>query len=135
MLPIPILSVVEAKVTTLDLIVTIGYMIAIVSAGCWVGVRHRKKHSDSGAKDYFLAGGTLKWPMIGMALFATNISCVHLVALAQAGYEQGLLMGNFEWMAAFTLVLLALFFAPSPNALPSRDGGALAITSSWRFWL
>lgn len=112
MIPTPFLSVVDAKVTTLDLVVTITYMIAIVSAGCWVGIRHRRKQSDAGAKDYFLAGGTLKWPMIGMALFATNISCVHLVALAQAGYEQGLLMGNFEWMAAFTLVLLALFFAP-----------------------
>lgn len=112
MIPTPFLSVVDAKVTTLDIIVTITYMVAIVSAGCWVGIRHRRKQKDGGAKDYFLAGGTLKWPMIGMALFATNISCVHLVALAQAGYEQGLLMGNFEWMAAFTLVLLALFFAP-----------------------
>lgn len=112
MIPTPFLSVVDSKVTTLDLVVTITYMVAIVSAGCWVGIRHRRKQSEGGAKDYFLAGGTLKWPMIGMALFATNISCVHLVALAQAGYEQGLLMGNFEWMAAFTLVLLALFFAP-----------------------
>ena len=112
MIPTSFLSVVDAKVTNLDLVVTITYMVAIVTAGCWVGIRHRRKQSEDGAKDYFLAGGTLKWPMIGMALFATNISCVHLVALAQAGYEQGLLMGNFEWMAAFTLVLLALFFAP-----------------------
>ena len=47
-----------------------------------------------------------------MALFATNISCLHLVSLAQAGYDSGLLMGNFEWMAAFTLILLALVFVP-----------------------
>ena len=47
-----------------------------------------------------------------MALFATNISCLHLVSLAQAGYDSGLLMGNFEWMAAFTLILLSLFFVP-----------------------
>ncbi len=107
-----ILALANAKVTNLDIAVTIIYMVGIVSAGCWVGIRHRRKQKDKGAKDYFLAGGTLKWPMIGMALFATNISCVHLVSLAQAGYEQGLLMGNFEWMAAFTLVLLALFFAP-----------------------
>lgn len=109
---LPTLAATEAKVTGLDITVTIIYMVAIVASGCWVGIRHRKKASTSGAKEYFLAGGSLKWPMIGMALFATNISCVHLVSLAQAGYEQGLLMGNFEWMAAFTLVLLALFFAP-----------------------
>ena len=112
MLPLPIIAATGAKVTTLDISVTIIYMVAIVTAGCWVGIRHRRKAGNSGAKDYFLAGGSLRWPMIGMALFATNISCVHLVSLAQAGYEQGLLMGNFEWMAAFTLVLLALFFAP-----------------------
>lgn len=108
---LPILA--TAKVTTLDIVVTITYMVLIVGAGCWVGVRHRRKAAAAGeARGYFLAGSTLKWPMIGMALFATNISCVHLVSLAQAGFEEGLLQGNFEWMAAFTLVLLALFFAP-----------------------
>lgn len=112
MFPSPLLATAAAKVTGLDVTVTVIYLVAIVSAGCWVGIRHRRKAHSSGAKDYFLAGGSLRWPMIGMALFATNISCVHLVSLAQAGYEQGLLMGNFEWMAAFTLVLLALFFAP-----------------------
>ncbi|HEX5023621.1 MAG TPA: sodium/solute symporter, partial [Agriterribacter sp.] len=50
--------------------------------------------------------------MIGLALFATNISCLHLVSLAQSGFDTGLLNGNFEWMAAFTLILLALFFVP-----------------------
>ena len=50
--------------------------------------------------------------MIGLALFATNISCLHLVSLAQSGFDSGLLNGNFEWMAAFTLILLALFFVP-----------------------
>ncbi len=50
--------------------------------------------------------------MIGLALFATNISCLHLVSLAQSGFDSGLLNGNFEWMAAFTLILLALLFVP-----------------------
>jgi SSS family solute:Na+ symporter len=99
-------------VTTLDIVVTISYMVLIVGAGCWVGIRHRRKAATGEAREYFLAGGTLRWPMIGMALFATNISCVHLVSLAQAGFEEGLLQGNFEWMAAFTLILLSLFFAP-----------------------
>jgi solute:Na+ symporter, SSS family len=106
----PVLA--NAGVTTLDIIVTISYMLFIVGAGCWVGIRHRRKSATGEARGYFLAGSSLRWPMIGMALFATNISCIHLVSLAQAGFEEGLLQGNFEWMAAFTLVLLALFFAP-----------------------
>jgi len=96
-----------------DLIICILYVITIVATGLWTGIRRRRKHANgSSAGEYFLAGKTLKWPVIGLALFATNISCVHLVSLAQSGFDTGLLNGNFEWMAAFTLILLALFFAP-----------------------
>jgi SSS family solute:Na+ symporter len=97
----------------LDLTICILYVIGIVTIGLWTGIRHRMKHANgNSAGEYFLAGKTLKWPTIGLALFATNISCVHLVSLAQSGFDTGLLNGNFEWMAAFTLILLALFFAP-----------------------
>jgi len=95
---------------TFDLIVIIVYLVGIVGLGCWVGLRHRRQGGES--KDYFLAGGRLTWPVIGLALFSTNISTIHLVALAQEGYARGLPYGNYELMAGFTLILLALFFAP-----------------------
>ncbi len=95
----------------IDILVTIVYLVLIVTLGCAAGQISRRRGGGE-AKDYFLAGGTLRWPIIGLALFATNISCVHLVSLAQSGYDTGLLMGNFEWMAAFTLIMLGLFFAP-----------------------
>ena len=56
--------------------------------------------------------GQLTWPVIGLALFSTNISTVHLVSFAQEGYTNGLAYGNFEWMAPFTLIITSLFFAP-----------------------
>ena len=86
----------------------VAYIVGIVALGCWAGWR-RKSTEGSG---YFLADKSLTWPMIGLALFSTNISTIHLVSLAQAGYETGLAMGNFEWMAVFTLMCLSLFFAP-----------------------
>ncbi|MFV2068600.1 MAG: sodium:solute symporter [Pirellulales bacterium] len=95
----------------IDIAVTVVYLAGIVTLGCFAGVLQRRRGTGE-AKDYFLAGGTLRWPIIGLALFATNISCVHLVSLAQSGYDTGLLNGNFEWMAALTLVMLGLFFAP-----------------------
>ncbi|MDB5126641.1 sodium:solute symporter [Mucilaginibacter sp.] len=96
-----------------DAAVSILYVIAILAIGLWTGLRHRSVSKKTNvASDYFLAGKSLRWPMIGLALFATNISCVHLVSLAQSGFDTGLLNGTFEWMASFTLILLALFFVP-----------------------
>ncbi|RPE12456.1 sodium:solute symporter [Chitinophaga lutea] len=98
-------------VNTADIVIAVGYILLIVVIGLWAGTR-RKTAKDASSSEYFLAGKTLRWPMIGLALFATNISCLHLVSLAQSGFDTGLLNGNFEWMAAFTLILLALFFVP-----------------------
>jgi SSS family solute:Na+ symporter len=99
-------------IKNIDIIISIFYILGIVTIGLWAGLRKKKVALGNESSDYFLAGKTLKWPMIGMALFATNISCLHLVSLAQSGFDTGLLNGNFEWMAAFTLILLALFFVP-----------------------
>jgi len=95
----------------IDKAVLVIYLVVIVGIGCWVGMRSRKG-KELGGKDYFLAGGSLRWPMIGLALFSTNISTIHLVGFAQDGYKDGLVAGNFEWMAPFLLIVLALFFAP-----------------------
>ncbi len=97
------------NISAIDLVIIVLYLAGIVGAGVWVGLRKRK---GSEAGSYFLAGNTLSWSSIGLALFATNISCLHLVSLAQAGYDSGLLMGNFEWLAAYTLIVLSLFFVP-----------------------
>lgn len=98
-------------ISNTDLFISAAYVIVMVAIGLAAGIRGRKLQVPASG-DYFLAGKSLRWPMIGLALFATNISCIHLVSLAQSGFDTGLLNGNFEWMAAFTLILLALFFVP-----------------------
>lgn len=103
------------NISILDWTIITVYLLGVVGIGCWAGINARikgRQQGESVAGDYFMAAHTLKWPVIGLALFATNISCVHLVSLAQSGYDTGLLNGNFEWMAAFTLILLGFFFAP-----------------------
>ncbi len=99
----------SATLNSLDVLIIVLYLVGIVALGCWAGLRQRRAAVGDG---YFLAGRSLTWPVIGTALFATNISTVHLVSLAQEGYTNGLAYGNFEWMAGFTLIILALFFAP-----------------------
>jgi SSS family solute:Na+ symporter len=102
---------VKLQISLYDLAIIAAYLAGIVALGCWAGMRRRRLAAGEG-KEYFLAGGTLTWPFIGAALFSTNISTIHLVSLAQEGYVNGLAYGNFEWMAAFTLIALSLFFAP-----------------------
>ena len=97
------------RISTVDYATIIIYLAGIVCLGIWVGFRRRKGGEGS---HYFLAGNTLTWPVIGLAMFAANISTVHLVSLAESAYKYGLIYGNFEWMAGFTLILLSLFFAP-----------------------
>lgn len=91
----------------LDLVIIVLYLIGILAVGIWV-VRRQKMTSNS----YFLAGRSLNWAVVGAALFASNISTIHLVGLAAAGYRDGMVQGNFEWMAAFLLIVLGLIFAP-----------------------
>ncbi len=95
-------------ISGVDVTIIVVYLAGIVGLGCWAWMRRK----GTKGSDYFLAGKSLSWVMIGLALFATNISTIHLVSFAQNGFTSGLTYGNYEWMAAFTLVILALFFAP-----------------------
>lgn len=95
-----------------DWTIIVIYLLAVVGLGVGAGLRQRQGERGGEGGHYFLAGNTLAWPVIGLAMFAANISTVHLVSLAEAAYKFGLVFGNFEWMAGFTLILLALFFAP-----------------------
>ena len=88
------------------------YLLGVVGLGIAASFLRRKNEVGGEGGHYFLAGSTLAWPVIGLAMFAANISTVHLVSLAEAAYKYGLVFGNFEWMAGFTLILLSLFFAP-----------------------
>ena len=94
-------------IATIDIIVIAVYLIGITLFGIWVG--YRKKTSS---KEYFLANKSLGWFTVGAAVFTSNISTIHLVGLAAGGAKDGMVIGNFEWMACFTLILLALLFAP-----------------------
>ena len=96
----------------LDWTIIVVYLVAVVGLGVVAGFWRRKDERGGEGGHYFLAGNTLAWPVIGLAMFAANISTVHLVSLAEAAYKYGLVFGNFEWMAGFTLILLSLFFAP-----------------------
>jgi SSS family solute:Na+ symporter len=94
-------------ISMIDVAVIALYLIGITAFGIWIGYR-RKASSEQ----YFLAGHSLNWFTVGAAIFTSNISTIHLVGLAAGGAKEGMVIGNFEWMACFTLILLALVFTP-----------------------
>lgn len=91
----------------LDMVIIAIYIATVLALGL-LSVRKVQLSSQQ----YFLAGKSLPWYMVGAALFSANISTIHLVGLAASGYNEGLVWGNFEWMATFCLIILALIFAP-----------------------
>jgi SSS family solute:Na+ symporter len=95
------------QTSLLDAIVIAVYLVGITAFGIRVGYRR-----DASTDQYFLANKSLGWFTVGAAVFTSNISTIHLVGLAAGGAKDGLVIGNFEWMACFTLILLALVFAP-----------------------
>jgi len=97
----------NSTISLIDSSIIIIYLVGILLIGI-LSVRMKKMTSDG----YFLAGRGLNWVLVGAALFASNISTIHLVGLAASGYNEGLVWGNFEWLASITLILLALIFAP-----------------------
>lgn len=97
----------EISISKIDFIIILVYLAGILLIGI-LSVRKKKMSSNS----FYLAGRSLNWGMIGAALFAANISTIHLVGLAANGFKDGLVWGNFEWMASFLLIILGLFFAP-----------------------
>jgi solute:Na+ symporter, SSS family len=62
--------------------------------------------------DYFLASRATRWPAIGLALFASNMSSTALVGLAGGAYSVGLSVYNYEWSANLILVFFCVFLLP-----------------------
>lgn len=93
-----------------DYIVFLFYFIVVSAYGYWV---YRRKHQvKQDTKDFFLAEGSLTWWAIGASLIASNISSEHFIAQSGSGFAMGLAIASYEWMAAATLVIVAVFFLP-----------------------
>ena len=130
----------DFALSTLDLVVIGVYVLGIVLFGVWIG---RKQESTD---DYFLAGRSLGWGVIGLSLFASNMSTSSLVGMAGEAYGgMGVAVFNYEWMAGIVLVIFCAFFLPFyiktgiytlPEFLERRfDGRSRLYFSGWTVFL
>jgi SSS family solute:Na+ symporter len=93
-----------------DYIVFLFYFLIIAIYGYWIYNRKKKTQVDS--KDFFLAEGSLTWWAIGASLIASNISAEQFIGMSGDGFSMGLAIATYEWLAASTLIVVAVFFLP-----------------------
>ncbi|MEX2591360.1 MAG: sodium/sugar symporter [Anditalea sp.] len=96
--------------TSLDLVIFIGYCLLILFMGYFVS-REKKGHIKD-SNDYFLASKALPWWAVGASLIASNISAEQFIGMSGSGFALGLAISTYEWMAAATLIIVAIFFLP-----------------------
>lgn len=94
-----------------DYLVFLFYFFLVAGYGFYIH-RRKKKASISASHDYFLAEGSLTWWAIGTSLIASNISSEQFIAMSGNGFKMGLAIATYEWMAALTLIIVAVFFIP-----------------------
>ena len=91
----------------LDYLAFGAYFVVLCLIGYWFG---RKKQQD--AADYFLAGRTLPWYVVGSSFVASNISSEHFIGMIGAAFVYGVAPAMFEWANVATFTLLIWFFIP-----------------------
>jgi solute:Na+ symporter, SSS family len=95
---------------TFDYLVFLFYFILVSSYGYWI--YNKKKAKETNTQDFFLAEGSLTWWAIGASLIASNISAEQMIGMSGNGFSMGLGISTYEWMAAATLIVVAVFFMP-----------------------
>lgn len=93
-----------------DYIVFFIYFVVVASYGYWV--YYQRKAGEMNSRTFFLAEGALTWWAIGASLIASNISAEHFIGMSGSGFALGLAISSYEWMAAATLIIIAVFFIP-----------------------
>ena len=96
------------QLSWLDIGVFLVFVFFVVGTSLY---KSRKKKETS--EDYFLAGRTLFWYLIGFSLIASNISTEQFVGMSgQGAGHVGMAVASYEWIAVITLVFVAIFFLP-----------------------
>ncbi len=98
------------KLQRADYLVFFVYFIVVSVYGYYI--YRKKKSGTTDSKDFFLAEGSLTWWAIGASLIASNISAEHFIGMSGSGYALGLAISTYEWMAAATLIIVAVFILP-----------------------
>ncbi len=90
-----------------DYIAFFGYFICLSLIG-YIAGKQKKETAD----DYFLAGRSLPWYVVGSSYIAANISTEHFIGLIGAAVIYGLCVATGEWSTVIAFTFLIWLFIP-----------------------
>ena len=91
----------------LDYTVFLLYFVILSFIGFWFG---RKKQNKP--EEYFLAGRSLPWHVVGTSFVASNISSEHFIGMIAVSFIYGICGGMAEWGNVFTYAFIIWLFIP-----------------------
>ena len=130
-----------SQLITLDYVIFLLYFVGVSAYGYWI--YKRKKKNETGTKDFFLAEGSLTWWAIGASLIASNISAEQFIGMSGDGFRFGVAIAVYEWLAAISLIIVAVWFIPiylknkiytMPQFLSTRYNDTVSLIMAV-FWL
>ncbi len=96
----------------IDLTIVLAYFAVVLWIAWYVSRGGGRASGDQDSKDYFLAGKSAGWFVIGASLFASNIGSEIIIGVSGAGARAEMPQANFEILAALILILLGWVFVP-----------------------
>ncbi len=95
------------QLTSLEIGIFVAYLAVVIFIGFFFGRKGKKSTSN-----FFLAGRTLPWYVIGFSLIASSISTEQFIGEVGWGYKYGMAVCNWEWLCWPAQGLLLFFFLP-----------------------
>src|SRR5580704_5520176 len=131
-----------SKFAPIDTIIFVIYFFIVSGYGIYI--YSKKKKAVTNTHDFFLAEGSLTWWAIGASLIASNISAEQFIGMSGQGYDIGVAVAAYEWIAAIALIIVAVWFIPvylknkiftMPQFLKTRynETAALIMEILWLF--
>jgi len=96
----------DFAISNIDLGIIVGYFVLVLTIGFWIA-----RKTETG-EELFLGGRSFGWGLIGLSLFASNISSTTLIGLSGAAYTTGIVNSVYEWMSGIPLIIAAMIFIP-----------------------
>lgn len=95
------------EMNVFDVLVFVGFFAIVI------GVSLFKSRKETSSEDYFLAGRSLTWWLIGISIVAANISTEQFVGMAgQGAGSVGLAVSNWQLCGSVGIVIIAFTLLP-----------------------